>query len=164
MSFASILSGPTEEQPARKSTPPPSAATPQPPIQAKSDSRPPETGPVPGTFYHKSDKGPVTEKPHPEPPKGIFTPNGVSKPAPELASVAARAPQRKPFPPGVDAEQVNRAMLDIDNGEKSDVEGPGFEEDMQLYMEKGRKRLIESYRAEQVSRKVSFIAVFSFNF
>jgi DNA helicase INO80 len=97
----------------------------------------------------------VTEKPQAEPPKGIFTPNGLSKPAPELASVAARAPQRKPFPPGVDAEQVNRAMVDIDNGEKSDVEGPGFEEDLQLYIEKGRKRLMESYRAEQVSRKVS---------
>jgi DNA helicase INO80 len=77
--------------------------------------------------------------------------------------VAARAPQRKTFPPGVDAEQVNRAMLDIDNGEKSDVEGPGFEEDMQLYMEKGRKRLMESYRTEQASRKVSFMAVFLLN-
>jgi DNA helicase INO80 len=45
-------------------------------------------------------------------------------------------------------------MLDIDNGEKSDVEGPGFENEMQVYREKGRKRLVESYRSEQISRKV----------
>jgi DNA helicase INO80 len=95
------------------------------------------------------------EKPHTEPPKGVFTPNGVSKPAPELPSLVARAPQRKPFPPGVDAEQVNRAMIDIDNGEKSDLEGPDFEADLQVYLEKGRKRLMESYRAEQISRKVN---------
>ncbi|CEJ60575.1 Putative Chromodomain-helicase-DNA-binding protein [Penicillium brasilianum] len=153
MSFASILSGPTDEQPARKSTPPPSTATPTPQVQPKSESRPSETGPVPGTFYHKSDQAPSTEKPHTEPPKGVFTPNGVSKPAPELASLVPRAPQRKPFPPGVDAEQVNRAMIDIDNGEKSDLEGPDFEADLQVYLEKGRKRLMESYRAEQISRK-----------
>ena len=155
MSFASILSGPTEEQPARKSTPPPSAPTPTPQTQTKSESRQSETGPVSGTFFHKSDKGPATEKPRAEPPKGIFTPNGLSKPAPELASIAARAPQRKPYPPGVDAEQVNRAVLDIDNGEKSDVEDPGFENELQVYREKGRKRWMESYRSEQISRKVS---------
>lgn len=47
-------------------------------------------------------------------------------------------------------------MLDIDNGEKSDVEGPGFENERQIYHEKRRKRLMESYRSEQISRKVNF--------
>lgn len=46
-------------------------------------------------------------------------------------------------------------MLDIDNGEKSDVECPGFENELQVYREKGRKRWMESYRSEQISRKVS---------
>ncbi|KAJ5176604.1 Chromatin-remodeling ATPase [Penicillium canariense] len=133
--------------------PPPSAATSTPQGHSQSDNRHSESGPAPGTFYHRSDKGPAMERQHAEPPKGIFSPNGLSKAGSELSSLAPRAPQRKPFPPGVDAEQVNCAMKDIDNGEKSDVEGPGFEEELEIYREKGQKRLIESSRAEQIRRK-----------
>ncbi|KAJ5689569.1 Chromatin-remodeling ATPase [Penicillium macrosclerotiorum] len=151
MSFASILSGPTEEQPAQKASTPPAVASP-PQAHSHADRRAPDSGPVPGTFYHKSDKGSSPEK-SVSLAKGPFAPNGVSKPGSELSTLAPRVPPRKPLPPGVDAEQVNRAVSDIENGEKSDVEGPGFDAEREIYNQKGQKRSLESHRAEQLRRK-----------
>lgn len=147
MSFASILSGPTDEKPAKKPSPPLSSiATPAsqvpPPADIKRDS-----GPVPGTFYHKAERAPVEKHQSP------YAANGLSRSASDQANNVPRAPQRKPFPPGVDAEQVNRAMAEIENGEKSDVEAPGFDREFERYREKGIKRSIESSRAEQIRRK-----------
>ncbi|KAJ5495436.1 Chromatin-remodeling ATPase [Penicillium diatomitis] len=155
MSFASILSGPTEEQPARKSTPPPAATKPASPTPPKLEPRQPETGPVPGTFLHKSDRIPKVEpKPLVEPPKGIFTPNGSSKTATEPVALAPRPAQKKDTPPaGVDTDQVHRAMIDIDSGDKSDVDCPGFDEELEKFQEKSKKRLLETSRTERISRK-----------
>jgi len=153
MSFASILSGPSDEQPVKRaSPPPPSIATPTAHTPSHFDQRR-DLGPVPGTFYPKSEKGPNMEKHHLDPSKGPFTPNGLSRPTSDHPAIVPRVPLRKPLPPGVDAEQVNRAMIEIDNAEKSDVEAPGFEKELELYREKGNKRSIESAHAEQARRK-----------
>jgi DNA helicase INO80 len=82
--------------------------------------------------------------------------NGFPKPEVEYYQPPPRPPLRKPFPPGVDLEQVNRAMAEIDNAEKSDVEGPGFGAEFERYKEKTHKRSLESSRAEQIRRKVSY--------
>ncbi|KAJ5099383.1 hypothetical protein N7532_006384 [Penicillium argentinense] len=147
MSFASILSGPSEDQPARKpssqpSTPAASAQTP-----SQSDYRNRDAGPTPGTFYHKADKMPQEKTIQREP----FTPNGIARS--DHADTIHRAPQRKPLPPGVDAESVNKAMAEIEAGDKSDLEGPGFEDEFQRYQEKSRKRARESNTAERIRRK-----------
>lgn len=86
--------------------------------------------------------------------RGLYTSNGLSRPESDQEAIVPRAPQRKPFPPGVDAEQVNRAASQIENAEKSDVEGPGFDGELELYREKGNKRSMGSSRTEQDRRKV----------
>lgn len=155
MSFASILSGPSEEQPARPSPQPSASATPR-----GASAFDPHSGPVAGTFYpsaaktlgmeyhnhdhHRADAFPDGHRP-----------NGEARPGPDLATVAPPAPQRKPFPPGVDAEQVNRAVVEIDNAEKSDVESPEFDAFREEFQAKHQKRCLEGSRAEQVRRKVS---------
>lgn len=151
MSFASILSGPTDENPAKKPSPPPAStaipASRAPPLVDVKR----ENGPLPGTFYHKAERAPAEN--HHQFEKSSPVPNGLSRAAPEQADIVPRPPQRKPFPPGVNAEQVNRAMNEIEHTDKSDVEGPGFGEELERYREKGNKRSIESSRAEQIRRK-----------
>ncbi|KAJ5104986.1 Helicase C-terminal [Penicillium alfredii] len=153
MSFASILSGPTEDQPSRKPSPPPlaPAAAPasHPPVY---DHRHYEPGPAPGSFAPKLEKRPGGEK-QMDLSRGSFATNGFVKPESDPAAVLPRAPLRKPFPPGVDAEQVNRAVNEIDQADKSDMEGPGFDADLQRYRSKGQKRSSDSSRAEQARRK-----------
>jgi DNA helicase INO80 len=83
--------------------------------------------------------------------------NGFAKPEVEYYPPIPRPPLRKPFPPGVDLEQVNRAAAEIDHAEKSDVEEPGFGVELERYKEKGHKRSLESSRAEQIRRKVGYI-------
>ncbi|KAJ5100373.1 Helicase C-terminal [Penicillium angulare] len=152
MSFASILSGPTEDQPARKPSPPPSQpSTPAVHTPAVLDQRQDEPGPVAGTFFHKGkDEDPKGSLP--DTSKEPHTSNGV-KVESEPTRIVPRASQRKPFPPGVDADQVSRAVTDIDNGDKSDVEGPGFGPDLDQYKEKSRRRALESDHAEHTRRK-----------
>ncbi|KAJ5124868.1 Helicase C-terminal [Penicillium bovifimosum] len=87
-------------------------------------------------------------------PRGLHATNGFTKPEAEYSAPVPRAPLRKPFPPGVDLEQVNRAAAEIDQAEKSDVESPGFNAEQQRYQEKSHKRSVESSRAEEVRRKV----------
>ncbi|KAJ6107779.1 Helicase C-terminal [Penicillium sp. IBT 18751x] len=153
MSFASILSGPSDDQPAKKTSPPPSSiATPSAHTPSHFDQRR-EPGPIPGIFYPKSEKGPSMDNHHLGPSKGPFAPNGISRPGSDQSATIPRPPVRKPLPPGVDAEQVNRATVEIDNAEKSDVEGPGFEGELIRYQEKASKRSIESSHAEQARRK-----------
>ena len=154
MSFASILSGPSDEQPAKPSPQPSSHAVPHP--SSIDRHHHPESGPIAGTFYPKAAKGQGMEFHHVDPSKGSYAPNGLAGPGPEPAGVIIRAPQRKPFPPGVDAEQVNRAVAEIDEAEKSDLEGPGFDGDREQYHEKQLKRSLEGSHAEQVRRKVCF--------
>jgi DNA helicase INO80 len=51
-------------------------------------------------------------------------------------------------------EQVNRAMYEIEQADKSDVEAAGFDAERERYQEKGQKRTLDSNRAEQIRRKV----------
>ncbi|KAJ6164453.1 hypothetical protein N7470_003125 [Penicillium chermesinum] len=148
MSFASILSGPTEDQPARKPSPLPSPHPSTPAMHAPPsfDHRHPEPGPVAGTFYPRT-KGYTPDR-NGYGPRDIPHSNGV-KPEPE----AAPLPRRKPLPPGVDPEQVNRAMAEIDNAEKSDVDSPEFDPVMKRHQEKAQKRVQQSRYEEQIRRK-----------
>lgn len=59
-------------------------------------------------------------------------------------------------------EAINKIIADIDNAEKSDVEGPGFEEEYQRYLKKSRKRARESEVLEGQKRKVCYAHHFSF--
>ncbi|KAJ5263557.1 Helicase C-terminal [Penicillium angulare] len=153
MSFASILSGPTEDQPARKPSPQPSQpSTPAIHTPAVLDQRQDEPGPVAGTFFHKGkDEGP--ENSLPDTSKEPHVSNGLKIESDEPTRIVPPAPQRKPFPPGVDADQVSHAINEIDNGDKSDVEGPGFGHDLDQYKEKSRRRALESDHAENTRRK-----------
>lgn len=58
-----------------------------------------------------------------------------------------------------DNEIVNRLMAEIDNADKSDVEGPGFEEELERYEARGRKRAINAEKAESVRRKVCILTL-----
>ncbi|CAI7579604.1 unnamed protein product [Penicillium pancosmium] len=147
MSFASILSGPSEDKPARKPSPQPS--TPAPAQTPHNDSRAREIAPTPGTFLHKADRTPV----QPKDTRGSLAPNGISKSGSEQAETNHRAHPRKPLPPGIDADQVNRAMVDIENADKSDVEASGFDAELEYYREKSLKRSNDSARAEHLRRK-----------
>lgn len=86
--------------------------------------------------------------------RGSFAPNGTSKSGTDQPEPVNRVQPRKPLPPGVDSEQVNRAVTDIENADKSDVEGTGFEAEQEYYREKTLKRSQDSARAEQLRRKV----------
>ncbi|CAL5872166.1 uncharacterized protein PFLUO_LOCUS6424 [Penicillium psychrofluorescens] len=151
MSFASILSGPTDDQSSKKPSPSsaPSAA-PAPP--AASYDQHPQHHDARGAMFPKLDY----RQPHDldrrmDAPSG---PNGFAGPDPIRNDIPSNnLPQRKPFPPGVDLEQINRAMHEIDQTDKSDVEGAGFEADRERYQEKCQKRTLDSSRAEHVRRK-----------
>lgn len=155
MSFASILSGPTEEQPARKASPQPSAAVATPTAQATSghESRSHEPGPVTGTFYHKAINGPAVENPA-NVPKGPYAPNGLARQESHIPESFPRVTQRKPLPPGVDAAQISRALTDIDATDQSDVENPGFGPELDRYQKKCQKRTVDGDHAELIRRKV----------
>jgi DNA helicase INO80 len=105
-----------------------------------------------GNMYPRPEKRAM--EPYMDGPRGPHAPNGFAKPESELLSMVPRAPPRKPFPPGVDLEQVNRAAAEIDQAEKSDVEDPSFDAELARYREKSYKRSLDSSRAEQIRRKV----------
>lgn len=158
MSFASILSGPSDEQPARKPSPPPA------PIHAHTHAppafvhRPLDHTPTPGAPQPKQEHRLDFDR-RMDGPEGVPATNGFAKPDVEHPAPIPRTPLRKPFPPGVDLDQVNRAAAEIDRTEKSDVEDPGFEAEQERYREKAHKRSVESSRAEEVRRKVRFLKI-----
>ncbi|KAJ5760005.1 Helicase C-terminal [Penicillium odoratum] len=148
MSFASILSGPTEDQPVRKPSPQPSHIS-TPAVHTPYHHRQHEPGPVVGTFDHKTKYG---QENHYQEPLLPYASNGFRSESDPMEGVV-QAPPRKPFPPGVDAESVHRAAIEIENAEKSDVEGPGFGPEMNKYLEKSRRRALESAHMEGIRRK-----------
>ncbi|KAJ5574021.1 Helicase C-terminal [Penicillium hispanicum] len=153
MSFASILSGPTEEQAARKPSPQSLAPVLVPSAQVVPGYEPRNhEPPVAGTFYHKVTKGAGVDS-QSGVSNGPYASNGLAGQESDHARTLPRAPPRKPFPPGVDAEQVSRALSDIDAGDKSDVENPGFGPESDRYQEKNHKRSIDGDRMEGVRRK-----------
>lgn len=154
MSFASILSGPSDEQPARKPSPAPTAYSAHTPHAPPSfEHRHVNHGPAPGALYPKSEPRFGFDK-RMESPRGPPATNGFAKPEAEYHAPVPRPPLRKPFPPGVDLEQVNRAAAEIDQAEKSDIEDPAFGAEYERYKHKSHKRSLESSRAEQIRRKV----------
>ncbi|KAJ5908207.1 Helicase C-terminal [Penicillium taxi] len=147
MSFASILSGPTEETPARKSSPPPPAHA------VSTHHSHTESGPVAGIFYSKPTKAPAPDNHQAIPAQELYAANGISKASYPLSRNVLRTPQRRPYPPGVDAEQVNRAMAEIENVELSDLEIAGNSIDQDRYKLKSLQRAEDGDRAEGARRK-----------
>ncbi|CAG7941425.1 unnamed protein product [Penicillium olsonii] len=153
MSFASILSGPSDDQPARKPSPAPIAYSAHTPHAAPSfEHRHVNHGPVPGALYPKVEHrfGPERRM---ESPRGPLATNGFAKPEMGHHAPIPRPPMRKPLPPGVDIDQVNRAAAEIDAADKSDVEDPAFDAELERYKQKSHKRSMESNRAERLRRK-----------
>ncbi|EAW12534.1 chromatin-remodeling ATPase INO80 [Aspergillus clavatus NRRL 1] len=181
MSFASILSGPTEERPLpRKQSPLPEPAPVQTPAPA-----PPVLAPVPAA-RKATPPPPTAPVPVPAPLPEIKEPEPLPTPLPRLekkpsaekrrrnVDQESRASESLPVPPtnGVsepakvsrasnvrktmserDTEAINKIIAEIDNAEKSDVESPGFEAEYERYIAKGKKRALDAEKAESIRRK-----------
>lgn len=59
-----------------------------------------------------------------------------------------------------DLEHINKIMNDIENTETSDVEEPGFEAEQERYTFKGKKRALNTERAEGHRCKVRCIFIY----
>ncbi|KAL4734885.1 SNF2 family N-terminal domain-containing protein [Aspergillus similis] len=163
MSFASILSGPTEEQapPKRQSSPPglatihsavPSvnAASLNPPLPASFHPKLGDIESVPPASAPRLEKKPSADSRQRNPEKDLKSAenptNGVTEP-PKIIRPPRRIMSEK------ETEMVNKYMAEIDNAEKSDVEAPGFEQERERYILKGKKRALDVERAESIRRK-----------
>ncbi|XHG00379.1 Putative DNA helicase ino80 [Aspergillus wentii] len=163
MSFASILSGPAEEERSHKrpaSPPPAPSGAPHPPaslpIQAQKP-REPEHAPTPS--LPRLEKKPAVDRRRRNVEKEAIADELPATPSANGVSGSIKGPAqgratsfRKTLSEQ-DLEAVNKIMNDIDNAEKSDVEGPGFEAEMDRYLSKGKKRVINSEKAEGLRRK-----------
>lgn len=65
-----------------------------------------------------------------------------------------RVAKSRRSPTEKDMEAINKVMTEIENSAKSDVESPGFENELERYVSKGRKRALETERTEAIKRKV----------
>jgi DNA helicase INO80 len=182
MSFASILSGPTEEtspikQPSLPEALPGPATTitPAPPTLAPVPARrrltpPPVTHALPPTSQLKvKEPEPISpaalprleKKPSAEKRRRNVEQEPKSAEALPVASThgafeptkAARVSNRKTLTER-DAEAINKIIAEIDNADKSDVESPGFEVEYGRYMVKSKKRALDAEKAEGIRRKV----------
>lgn len=158
MSFASILSGPAEEQPPRRPSPQP-AVTPAPhtpaPLSVPQRSfKESELGSTP--LFPKLEKKPSSEK----------QPQSVER-GPGMGEFSAAAVANQSMPPAQprpsvprktltqrDLEHINKMMIDIENTETSDVDEPGYEGERERYTFKGKKRALNTERAESLKCKV----------
>ncbi|KAK9588200.1 putative DNA helicase ino80 [Aspergillus fumigatus] len=181
MSFASILSGPTEEtspikQPSLPEALPGPATTitPAPPTLAPVPARrrltpPPVTHALPPTSQLKvKEPEPISpaalprleKKPSAEKRRRNVEQEPKSAEALPVASThgafeptkAARVSNRKTLTER-DAEAINKIIAEIDNADKSDVESPGFEVEYGRYMVKSKKRALDAEKAEGIRRK-----------
>ena len=164
MSFASILSGPAEERPQKRPSPPPAVA-PTPPVQAAPASLPgpqrnfrePELGSAPP--FPRLEKKPGLDKQ----PQAFDNGPGIGtfSAAPVPSQVAPPVQSRPPVPRKTltqrDLDNINKIMNDIENAENSDVEAPGFEAELERYNMKGKKRALNTARAETHKAKVCCI-------
>lgn len=169
MSFASILSGPTEEErlPPKRPSPPPTQMAPvaPPPSFHIADQTPKEPEPVPiHPMPRFEEKQPIRERRrNVEQEERLVGDLPVAPSAngdvPDIKKTSS-APIRAPAPRKLterDMEIINKITADIDNGEKSDVETPGFEAEYERYISKGKKRALSSEKAEGMKRKVRFV-------
>ncbi|KAJ9196358.1 hypothetical protein DTO271D3_852 [Paecilomyces variotii] len=145
MSFASILSEPTEERSSRRPSPPPAVSgqitTEQTPASLPKLEKKPSSDRKRRTVDY--DTG-AEETPAP-------AANGAAEPA-KLAAAQQQGKARKTLSER-ELEAINKIIADIDNAEKSDVEGPGFEKEHERYLKKSRKRARESEISEGLKRK-----------
>ena len=151
MSFASILSGPAEDRPPKRPSPPPAMAHASPTPGSMHVARPNanESTSSSASIFPKLEKkaSPVKQPqvfPHP-PTFGTFS--TAKSPAVPQPAPRKTLSQR-------DIQQVNKIMEDIDKEETSDVEVPGFEGELERYHFKGKKRALDTDRAEGVRCKV----------
>lgn len=152
MSFASILSEPAGDPSPRRPSPPPPPA----PVN---NHKEPEPAPVAG--LPRLEKKPSIEKrrrtldPPPAldnaPPQQPFA-NGTMEPGKPPIQPRVVKPRRTLTER--DLETINRLVAEIDKAEKSDVEEPGFEQEWERYIMKGRKRALDAERLEAKRRKV----------
>ncbi|KAL4865448.1 hypothetical protein BDV12DRAFT_174537 [Aspergillus spectabilis] len=160
MSFASILSGPTEERsPPKRLSPPPGPTSVAPSINATSLSPPPpapiqskarDLEPAPPASLSRLEKKLSTDRRRRTTEKdqrgAEILANGVTD-APKITRPPRKMLSEK------ETEIINKIMTDIDNTEKSDVEAPGFEGELERYISKGKKRALDVERAEGIRRK-----------
>ncbi|OJJ96771.1 hypothetical protein ASPACDRAFT_80997 [Aspergillus aculeatus ATCC 16872] len=179
MSFASILAGPAEERnpPSRQSPPKkqPSlepAATPIAPAPSATDNlNPPSTTPIPVARSKSKDREPsvpalprlekkptnekrrrnVDHEPRVSDSRSSTVANGLSE-STKASSSSRGAASRHPLTEG-EVEALNRAMVDMANADKSDVEGPGYERQYQEYKAKSKKRALLTEQTELIRRK-----------
>ncbi|KAK2774024.1 putative DNA helicase ino80 [Emmonsiellopsis sp. PD_33] len=143
MSFASILSGPADDRPPRKSTPPPPR-----PNQV---NEPAAIAPAPKT---EKQKQPVSERrrqpAHLEPSYNDISPrpssNGVSKPL-----AVSNSKPRKTLAE-YDNEKISKAVDRIDTMDESDLD-VGFEQERAHFIRKGKKRTREAEAVEARKRR-----------
>ena len=143
MSFASILAEPAEERHPRKVSPP---------VQIHSTRELPTASSLP-----KSEK---FEKSKPSPEKRrqathYETAYGDMSPRPSVNGVATHNPlkSRKTLSER-ENERIIKALERIDAADQSDIEAPGFEEDWERYIIKGKKRAREAAALDLQKRKV----------
>ncbi|KAI2867276.1 hypothetical protein CBS76997_7253 [Aspergillus niger] len=174
MSFASILSGPTEERapPPRQSsaeatpTPLAPAATAQtslspPPVaSAATSQKSKDRAPALTASLPRLEKKPTTEKRRRNPPeteqktadsRTSNVANGVSEPPKTLAQ--PRGAGSRPVMSERETEALNKALADMAEADKSDVEAPGYDRFREEYRAKGKKRAFATEQAEILRRK-----------
>lgn len=157
MSFASILSEPTEETPPpRRASPPPPPPPPAQPIIRTKEPEPTPVLPLPRLEKkpNQEKRPPVVEREREE--KILLPPseNGAKKQEKPAPVVQARAP-KAPRLTQKDVEAIERKMAEIDRAEKSDVEDEtGFEAELKLYIAKSKKRAMEADILESHKSKV----------
>lgn len=150
MSFASILSEPAVERTPRKSTPPPvKQEPPPPPPQPQPAVEPTPIAPLP-----KPEKA----KPAPEKRRQAQSKSdskGASRQSNAYGTSESKASARtRRTLSDRENERINRALDKIDALDKSDVEAPGFEDEYERYIVKGKKRSINTEKLEAQKRKV----------
>jgi DNA helicase INO80 len=145
MSFASILSEPTEESAPRRASPPP----PPPPSQ----SARPELAPV--TPLPQLEKRPSLEKQRPivDRDGDVYMPLERDIREKEVPVAVSPVP-RPPRLTEKDMEVIQNYVAEIDRAEKSDVEDGGFEADFHLFIAKSKKRAVDADLVESQKRKV----------
>lgn len=156
MSFASILSEPTED------TPPPLPSS-QPIIRTK-EPEPAPVLPLPRLEKKPSQEPAIVEREREE--KILLPPreNGLQKQEKAPPVVQARV-IKAPRLTQKEAEAIERKVAEIDKAEKSDVEDEtGFEAELKLYIAKSKKRAMEADILESHKIKVCRLVLSDFDY
>lgn len=164
MSFASILSEPTEDTPPpRRASPPPPLPPSQPIIRTK-EPEPAPVLPLPRLEKKPSQEPAIVEREREE--KILLPPreNGLQKQEKAPPVVQARV-IKAPRLTQKEAEAIERKVAEIDKAEKSDVEDEtGFEAELKLYIAKSKKRAMEADILESHKIKVCRLVLSDFDY